>query len=117
MLEWVTTFAGWLARAEVRAVIIALVISWNATQLIKNAPWIVGMHEVHRRLVTRSIAFGLAAVPCALLWPRGIEGPLVAVAVGLGSPVVYTYGTRVLYHYFPWLEPKMSADPVRRIDT
>lgn len=114
MLDWITTFAGWLARAEVRAILIALVISWNATQLVKNAPWLMRKPEAERRLATRTLAFVLACVPCGLLWPPGIEGPLVAIAVGLASPVIYTVGARVLYHYFPWLEPKMSATPVRK---
>ena len=116
MLEWINTFAGWVALPQVRAILVALVISWNVTQLVKNAPQLVRMPETSRRLATRAIAFALAAVPCVLLWrPPGTEGVIVAIATGLAAPVIYTYGARVLYHYFPWLEPKMSATPVRRV--
>jgi hypothetical protein len=32
--------------------------------------------------------------------------------VGLTAPAVYSGGVRVLYHYWPWLEPKLSAQPM-----
>lgn len=112
MLEWINTFAGWLSRAEVRAVLIALIISWNGTQLVKNCPGLTCLDEGERRFWTRVIAFVFAALPAFLLWPGGFpEDLLVAIATGLGSPAIYTYGARILYHYFPWLEPKMSAAP------
>ena len=112
MLDWINTIAAWIAHPQVRAVLVALVISWNVTQIVKNAPHLVALPESGRRLVTRGIAFALAAIPCALLWrPISAEGFAVATAVGLAAPVIYTYGARVLYHYFPWLEPKMSAAP------
>jgi hypothetical protein len=36
----------------------------------------------------------------------------LALAVGLTAPAVYSGGVRVLFHYWPWLEPKISAQPV-----
>lgn len=116
MLEWITTFAGWLARAEVRAVLIALIISWNGTQLVKNAPGLVALEDGRRRLSTRTIAFALGFMPAFALWPGGhIEAVLVAAATGLAAPTIYTYGARILYHYFPWLEIKMSAVPAEKV--
>lgn len=113
MPEWITTIIDWLAHAEARAILIALIISWNGTQLIKNAPWLVDLPDSARRWWTRAIAFALGFWPALALWPGpNSEAVLVAVAVGLASPAAYTYGARILYHYFPWLEPKMSAAPV-----
>lgn len=116
MLDWINTVAGWFALPEVRAIIVALVISWNGTQLVKNAPQLVRLPDAGRRLATRAIAFVLGAVPALLLWPGKFpEDALVAAATGLASPAIYTYGARALYHYFPWLEPKMSAAPMRKV--
>ncbi len=36
----------------------------------------------------------------------------IALAVGLTAPLVYSVGVRVLFHFWPWLEPKLSAQPV-----
>lgn len=112
MLDWFTTFAGWLAHPEVRSILIGLIISWNATQLLKNAPALVRLPELQQRWWTRVIAFLIGAAPTAILWPGDpAESLLMALAVGFASPTIYTYGARVLYHYFPWLEVKMSAAP------
>lgn len=112
MLDWFNTFAAWLAHPEVRAVLIGLIISWNMTQLIKNAPWLIRKREAMRVILTRLLALALAAVPTAVLWPGALaESVLVGGAVGLAAPTIYTYGARILYHFFPWLEVKMSAMP------
>lgn len=116
MLDWINTFAGWLALPEVRAILVALIISWNGTQIVKNAPQLTSMPEAGRRLSTRTIAFALAAIPALLLWPGAFpENALMAAATGLAAPTIYTYGARILYHYFPWLEPKMSAVPTTKV--
>jgi hypothetical protein len=113
MLDWLNTFAGWLSHPEVRAILIGLILSWNLTQLVKNAPALVRLPELQHRWWTRAIAFLIGAAPTAILWPSELaESLLVAGAVGFAAPVIYAYGARVLYHYFPWLEPKMSAMPV-----
>ena len=110
MLDYINTVTGWLAYPEVRAVLVGLIVSWNGTQIVKNAPSLVGKPEPARRWSTRGIAFLLGLFPTALLWPGYIhERVLIGVAVGLAAPTIYTYGARVLYHYFPWLEAKMSA--------
>lgn len=110
MLDYINAVTGWLAYPEVRAVLVGLIVSWNGTQIIKNAPSLVAKAELVRRWNTRAIAFLLGWLPTAALWPgHWHERALIGVAVGLAAPTIYTYGARVLYHYFPWLESKMSA--------
>lgn len=110
MIDFFNSVAAWFAYPQVRAIVIGLVISWNGTQIVKNAPFLVAQLEGRRRFNTRMIAFFLGFVPSALLWAAEFhERVLVGAAVGLAAPTIYTYGARVLYHYFPWIEPKMSA--------
>jgi len=110
--EWIQTIADWLAVREVRAIIISLILSWGITQFVKNAPSLVAMPERHRRFWTRVLAFFLSALPAVALWPGDwVERLGIGMAIGFASPVIYTYGARVLYHFFPWLEIKMSATP------
>lgn len=111
MIEYLNAATAWLAHPEVRAVLVGLIVSWNGTQIVKNAPWLVAKPNVARRWNTRAIAFVLGLVPTAILWPGRIdERVLIGIAIGLAAPAIYTYGARVLYHYFPWLEAKMSAE-------
>lgn len=115
MPDWILTIAGWLGNEHARAIVIALIISWNGTQLVKNAPYIARTaDDAERRLLVRILAFALGFWPAFVLWPgEKSEAVLVAIAVGLGSPAAYTLAARVLYHFFPWLEPKMSGAPMR----
>jgi hypothetical protein len=117
MPDWVNIIVGWLAIPEVRAVLVGLIISWNGTQLIKSAPWLVAVPDRERRFCTRLLAFALGFWPVLILWPGpDSEAAQVALAVGLGSPAAYTLAARILYHFFPWLEVKMSATPVVPIE-
>lgn len=114
IVEWLDRLVESLARADIRAIVIALVVSWNGTQLVKHCPSLTGLSEKHRRFGTRILAFVLGFLPAFMLYPIGAgagERFWVAIAVGLASPAIYTYAARALYHFFPWLEPKMSARP------
>lgn len=112
MPEWIQTIADWLTYREVRAIIVGLILSWGITQVVKNAPSLVAMPENDRRFWTRVLAFLLGALPSVALWPGDwVERLSIGAAIGFASPVIYTYGARVLYHFFPWLEIKMSATP------
>lgn len=112
MPDWIQTIVGWLANAELRAVLAGLIISWNVTQLVKGAPSLVSLDDVARRWWTRLIAFAFGFAPTLALWPgSNAEAITVAATIGLSSPTVYTIAARVLYHYFPWLEDRMSAAP------
>lgn len=111
-MEWFDRISSALARPDVRAVLVALVISWNGTQLVKSCPSLTRLPDIRRRAFTRLIAFALGAMPAMALWPgTPTERLSIALAVGLAAPAIYAYGARALYHYFPWLEPKMSAKP------
>lgn len=98
-----------------RAVLFGLLISWSGSQALKFLPSMVRLNgEAHRQAV-QFLAFTLAYVPVALLWP----GPwsirlLAAVTTGLCAPTAYSLVVRILYHYFPWLEPRLSAKPQER---
>lgn len=112
MLDWFNTIAGWLTNAQVRAILVALVIAWNVTQLAKNAPGIANRPERVRRWLVRAFAFIAGFIPAALLWPGpNAERATYAAAVGLAAPAAYKIAAAVLYHFFPWLEPKMSGRP------
>lgn len=109
-LDWIGAMLG--QPGALRAIAVALVISWNGTQFAKNAPRLARLPEVTRRLAIQLIAFWLAFVPAALLWPEpGAPRWVLAVAIGYASPLGYKIAARVLYHFWPWLEPKMSASP------
>lgn len=95
-----------------RAVLFGLLLSWGGTQMAKFSPRLRCMALVDHRLATRLLAFALAYVPVAWLWP----GPwsvrlLAAVTTGLCAPMAYTIAVRAAYHFWPWLEPRLSARP------
>jgi hypothetical protein len=109
----INTIIAWLAIAQVRAILIGLVIAWAGTQFFKSAPWLAAKPDRARRWWIRAGAFALGFLPTFLLWPSTrLEAAVYASAVGLAAPFVYAIGARVLYHFFPWLEPKMSSAPL-----
>ena len=94
----------------VRAIVVSLIMSWAGTQWFKVREFLLQMPARYHKLTTRVIAFGLAYLPCVVLWPdinRWIFAPLVAFA----APFVYTIVMRILYKFFPWLVDKVSAEP------
>lgn len=114
-MEYLDKFLDAIGREDVRAILIALVISLNGTQFVKHWPRLVGLFERQRVFYTRLIAFVLGFLPAVILYPESWgQKVMVAAAVGLASPAIYTYGARGLYHFFPWLELKMSAVPVTK---
>lgn len=116
-MDWLNSIADALARSDVRGIVIALLISWGGTQLLKNAPTLLRLSDRARVLRTRLIAFVLAAVPTTVLWPYSMEERiLLGIALGVASPTIYTTLARTLYHFFPWLEVKMSAVPAVPVD-
>lgn len=109
-LDWIGNVLG--TPGALRALLVALVISWSLTQFIKTAPWITRKPEPQRRTLTNLIAFALGFAPAWLLWPeRGIVAGVLATAIGAASPTAYKLAVRTLYHFWPWLEPKLSAAP------
>lgn len=109
-LDWIGLVLG--QPGALRAVAVALVISWNGTQFAKNAPRLGRLQERSRRTAIHAIAFALAFVPALLLWPEhGAPRWVLAAAIGCASPIGYKLAARVIYRFWPWLEPKMSASP------
>jgi hypothetical protein len=98
------------------APVAGLLISWFGTQAIKfqlpdNLP-----DPRHRRAI-RGAATLLGAIPTYALWPtHDATAAIWALLVGLASPTLYVYAMRILYHFYPWLEGKMSARPVIKYD-
>jgi hypothetical protein len=101
-----------------RAVAFGLALSWGGTQIIKKRGpkplrlWLLMLDDVDTRLVLRTLAFALAWVPVFLLWPAPsiVERTLAAGVTAVCAPTAYTLIARIAYHYFPWLEPKVSSN-------
>jgi hypothetical protein len=95
-----------------RAVAFGLALSWGGTQWFKHRKPVKRLDEQTYRITVQVIAFALAWVPVALLWPAPIaERMLAAVTTGICAPFTYTFVARIAYKFFPWLEPKLSAKP------
>lgn len=96
-----------------RAIVFGLLISWGGTQIIKFNPLMRRLPDDVARTVTQVVAFLLAAVPTFLLWPgMGVVKILGSIIVGTWSPKAYQKASVLLYHFVPYLEPKLSATPV-----
>ncbi len=100
-----------------RAIAFGMLISWGGTQLVKFNPLVRKLLNhlppEMGRTVVQAIAFLLAFIPTFLLWPgMGTVKVLGSIVVGTWSPKAYQKATVVLYHFFPYLEPKLSATPV-----
>lgn len=65
------------------------------------------------RLLIVSIAFIIG------FWvTSGLGGGFfLALIVGMANPLVYSIGTKVAYHRWPWLEDKLSANPRKIVKT
>lgn len=96
----------------VRALIVGFVCSLGLTQLFKHLPNLAVFSDRQFRWAVRVLAFGLGALPTWALWPEpGMPGILMAVVIGIASPLLYTVGVRSAVHFWPWLDPKVSARP------
>lgn len=101
-----------LRNSAIRAVVIGFVFSIGLTQLIKFTRAFDRMPAAQHRVATRAVAFCFATGVTWLLWPTPeTDGIVIAVAVGLVSPTAYVIVKRAATHYWPWLEPVLSARP------
>lgn len=102
--------------AQVYATAAGLVFSWCGTQTLKfRIPKTLSDDEHKFRV--RAMAFGLAFVPAFGLWPsHDLKALIWCALVGICAPIAYIGVMRALYHFFPWMEKKMSARPVIRYD-
>jgi hypothetical protein len=96
----------------VRAILVGFVFSIGLTQLAKFSAAFDRLPRPQHRAATRAVAFCFAASATWLLWPdRGMAGPVIGVALGLIAPAAYTLTARILVHFWPWLDPVISARP------
>lgn len=117
MIEWLRSLAS-LIDAELgtatalRAIVVALVISWCWTQVTKGLPIWHRLSDRQLRWAVRLAAFVSGFVPAYLLWPvHDVSAAVMATAVGIASPVAYTLTVRIATHYWPWLDTAISARP------
>lgn len=96
----------------VRAIIFGVGCSAVFTQIIKKTAAFGDFGDTLHRWSTRVVAFLLAALPCWLLWPEpGLPAVVVSGALGFVTPALYTLIVRIAVHFWPWLEPQVSARP------
>lgn len=108
--QWLDQFLG--TPGALRAVVVGLLLSWSATQALKFLPRLRALTPSSKRLMVRGMSFVFAAAPVFLMWP----GPWLprlfgALVTGLCAPTAYTCTVRIVYHFWPWLELKLSASP------
>lgn len=116
-IEWLNKFLETPSAA--RAIVLGLLVSWGGTQIIKFSPLVQKFPTDVARTATQVIAFLLAFVPTFLLWPPEGEAAMkfvMSVVVATWAPKAYTKASTFLYHFFPFLEPKLSATPVPKED-
>lgn len=98
--------------SALRAVLFGLLLSWSTSQVLKFLPSLMAMSDPTHKVVVRWLAFCLAYFPVVMLWPGSFaERMLAGVITGLCAPTAYALLARALYHFFPWLEARMSAKP------
>lgn len=96
----------------IRALVIGFVCSIGLTQLLKFSPRLDSFTDRAAKWSIRLLAFFAAALPAWALWPEpGVPGIVIAIALGLIAPTLYTIAVRILVHFFPWLDDKVSARP------
>lgn len=94
------------------AVLAGLLISWFGTQAVKFYLPDSWPDPKHKKAV-RGAAVGFGFLPTYWLWPtHDAPAAIWSLLVGLSSPVLYLYAVRILYHYWPYLEPRLSARPI-----
>lgn len=95
-----------------RALVFGFLLSVAITQTLKKTVLVGRLPAPHHRDVLQGIAILTGWAGTAALWPDwGVDAWAFGFLNGLGSIFVYKYATLVLFHYFPWLEPKMSGKP------
>jgi len=96
-----------------RAVVAGSLLAISGTQWVKKW-WLPNNwpDRKHKR-TTVLVAFLLGFWPTYALG----GGLFLALIVGFANPFLYTIGVKAAYHYFPWLEQKLSARPRKIVQT
>lgn len=114
MPKWIHEAIALLSNPWITTVVVAWLLQFSATQLVKVHPRVLALPDRARRVFLRTLSTALG-IPIA--WGMLPGEPLtttqevwVACAVGAAFPWVYKVGTAVLYRLFPWLEAALSAE-------
>lgn len=117
MIDWLRNLAG-LMNAElgtataIRAIVVALVISWCWTQATKGLRLWRPLTDAQHRWATRFGALLSGALPAFVLWPvHDASAVVMAIAVGMASPFLYALAVRLAVRKWPFLEQLVSARP------
>lgn len=99
----------------VAAVLSGLLCSLAFTQALKKlGPDFDNLSDRSLRWLIRVTAFAFGFTPTFLLWPqRGAPAVAFGFAIGVLAPAIYTVVARIVVHFFPWLDAKISARPTR----
>lgn len=104
-----------LSEGAALSILLGYVIAIGGTQYIKSFEAIYFKPLAIRALMALPLGF------VATFFTLPIEGRLalravIAAAVGLTAPAVYSLTIRVLYHFWPWMETKISQQPPKPED-
>ena len=122
-IDWLNGFL--FQPSPLLAVLFGLALSFGGTQVIKRNRWLVArffsdLDDDSHRTVIRIIAFLLAWAPEAMLWPvpesLSLSTALMTKFLAAGvtatcAPYIYKLAALIAFHFWPWLEPKVSARP------
>lgn len=103
--SWITLFG--ISTLELRAIAAGLLVSFLGTQALKF--YLPPVMKRSYKMSVRTVATILGFIPAFVLTHEGI----LSVIAGLAAPAAYKLGVTALYHYWPWLEQKMSAQPIQ----
>ena len=99
-----------------RAIVGGCVAATAGTQWFKRWLWpalAIPVSKAVERLLLVSVAFAIG-----FFVTDGLGGGFyLALIVGFANPSIYTAATKVIYHKWPWLEPKLSASPRKIVKT
>jgi RsiW-degrading membrane proteinase PrsW (M82 family) len=113
------TGMNWIDRMPIEfwAVVLGLVLSLLLTQFLKRMLpieiWTDAKHsERNYRLTIQAIAFFSGAITTFVAWPTpGAFRILVAIAVGLATPIFYFVAVRVARKIWANVEARLSGNP------
>lgn len=114
-MEWLEQFISAVNLLLKEGAALSLILGYTAaiggTQFVKRIET-VNLRKWGIRLWL-ALPMGFVATFCTLpLDGRPGVRVFISLAVGLTAPLVYSAGVKVLYHFWPWLEPKLSAQPL-----
>jgi len=99
-----------------RAILGGVIAAVAGTQWFKRWLWpalAIPVSKAVERLLLVSVAFAIG-----FFVTDGLGGGFyLALIVGFANPFLYTLATKIIYHRWPWLENKLSANPRKIVKT